>query len=91
MGYAKTKIKDVYPKKVDHMLMEYVKKKRKRKEKREKMHTQRRYATCLQRHVKKNVDSSQLKITKGERVRQKEFIHESPKIVHTLAHLDQVV
>ena len=30
----KPKIKDVYPKKVDHMLMEYVKKKRKRKEKR---------------------------------------------------------
>ena len=83
----KTKIKDVYPKKVDHMLNEYVKKKRKK----EKMHTQRRYATCLQRHVKKNVDSSRLKITKGERVRQKEFIHESPKIVHTLAHLDQVV
>ena len=84
MGLCKKKIKDVYPKKVDHMLMEYVKKK-------EKMHTQRRYATCLQRHVKKNVDSSRLKITKGERVRQKEFIHESPKIVHTLAHLDQVV
>ena len=69
------------------MLNEYVKKKRKK----EKMHTQRRYATCLQRHVKKNVDSSRLKITKGERVRQKEFIHESPKIVHTRAHLDQVV
>ena len=69
------------------MLMEYVKKKRK-----EKMHTQRRYATCLQRHVKKNIDSSPLKITtKGERVRQKEFIHGSPKIFHTLAHLDQVV
>ena len=89
MGLCKKKIKDVYPKKVDHMLMEYVKKKE--KEKREKMHTQRRYATCLQRHVKKKVDSSRLKITKGERVRQKEFIHESPKIVHTLAHLDQVV
>jgi len=44
----KPKIKDVYTKKVDHMLMEYVKKKRK-----EKMHTQRRYATCLQRNVKK--------------------------------------
>ena len=88
-GLCKKKIKDVYPKKVDHMLMEYVKKKE--KEKREKMHTQRRYATCLQRHVKKNVDSSRLKITKGERVRQKEFIHESPKIVHTLGHLDQVV
>jgi hypothetical protein len=43
------KIKDVYPKKVDHMLMEYVKKKKRR----EKMHTQRRYAICLQRHVKK--------------------------------------
>ena len=39
---------------------------------------------------KKNADSSRLKI-KGERVRRKEFIHESPKIVHTLAHLDQVV
>ena len=69
------------------MINEYVKKKRKK----EKMHTQRRYATCLQRHVKKKVDSSRLKITKGERVRQKEFTHESQKIVHTLAHLDQVV
>ena len=27
----KTKIKDVYPKKVDHMLMEYVKKKERKK------------------------------------------------------------
>ena len=40
---------------------------------------------------KKNVDSSQLKITKGEKVRQKEFNHESSKIVRTLAHLDQTV
>ena len=51
-GLCKKKIKDVYPKKVDHMLNEYVKKKRKK----EKMHTQRRYAACLQRHVKKKVD-----------------------------------
>ena len=28
----KPKIKDIYPKKVDHMLMEYVKKKEKRKD-----------------------------------------------------------
>ena len=45
----------------------------------------------LAKACQKNVDSSRLKITKGERVRQKEFIHESPKIVHTRAHLDQVV
>ena len=45
----------------------------------------------LAKACQKNVDSSRLKITKGERVRQKEFILESPKIVHTLAHLDQVV
>ena len=32
MGLCKKKIKDVYPKKVDHMLMEYVKKKEKRKD-----------------------------------------------------------
>ena len=45
----------------------------------------------LAKACQKNVDSLRLKITKGERVRQKEFIHESPKIVHTHAHLDQVV
>ena len=69
------------------MLMEYVKKKREKKR-------------CIPKEgmphackgmSKKNVDSSRLKITKGERVRQKEFTHESQKIVHTLAHLDQVV
>ena len=31
----KTKIKDVYPKKVDHMLMEYVKKKREREKRKD--------------------------------------------------------
>ena len=41
MGLCKKKIKDAYPKKVCHMLR-HVKKK-----KREKMHTQRRYATCF--------------------------------------------
>ena len=41
-----------------------------KKREKEKMHAQRRYATCLQRRVKKNVDSPQLKITKGERVRE---------------------
>ena len=70
------------------MLNEYVKKKRERKKR------------CIPKEgmphackgmSKKNVDSSRLKITKGERVRQKEFIHRSPKIVHTLAYLDQVV
>ena len=58
---------------------------------RENMHTQRRYATCLQRHVKYNNDSPQLEMTKEKKACKKEFIHESPKIVHTLAHLDQVV
>jgi len=50
--------------------------------------------TCLQRHVKKrdeNNDSPQLEMTKEKKACKKEFIHESPKIVHTLAHLDQVV
>ena len=69
------------------MLMEYVKKKEKRKDAYPKKVCHMLAKACQ----KKNVDSSWLKITKGERVRQKEFIHESPKIVHTLAHLDQVV
>jgi hypothetical protein len=34
-GLCKKKIKDVYPKKVDHMLMEYVKKKREREERKD--------------------------------------------------------
>jgi len=37
---------------------------------------------------KENDDSSQLEITKSH---AKEFIHESPKIFHTLAHHDQTV
>ena len=67
---------------VDHMLNEYVKKKRKK----EKMHTQRRYATCLQRHVKKKVDNPFWKESHA-----KKFILKSPEIVQTLAHLDQTV
>jgi len=47
----KTKIKDVYPKKVDHMLMEYVKKKE--KEKREKMHTQKKVCHMLAKACQK--------------------------------------
>ena len=42
-------IKDAYPKKVCHMPTRHVKK----KEKGEKMHTQRRYATCPQGVSKK--------------------------------------
>ena len=38
-----------------------------------------------------NNDSPQLEMTKEKKACKKEFIHESPKIVHTLAHLDQVV
>ena len=51
------------------MLMEYVKKKKRR----EKMHTQRRYATCLQRHVKKNEEERKEPTVdnQGERVMQK--------------------
>ena len=71
------------------MLMEYVKKKRER-EKRKDAYPK-KVCHMLAKACKKNVDSSWLKITKGERVRQKEFIHGSPKIFHTLAHLDQVV
>ena len=49
------------------MLMNYVKKKE-----REKMHTQRRYATCLQRHVKKKEERKEPTVdNKGERVMQK--------------------
>ena len=90
MGYAKNKNKRCLPKEGrPHAHGVCQKKERKRKEKR-----------CIPKEgmphackgmSKKNVDSSQLKITKRERVRQKEFIHESPKIVHTLAHLDQFV
>ena len=62
------------------------KKKRKRKDAYPK-----KVCHMLAKACQKNVHNSWLKITKRERVRQKEFIHESPKIVHTLAHLDQVV
>ena len=48
------------------MLNEYVKKKRKK----EKMHTQRRYDTCLQRHVKKKL-IARVENNKRKRVMQK--------------------
>ena len=68
------------------------------KKKREKMHTQRRYATCLQDMSKKkekkkyiNIAYVQEKNTRREIDHAKEFIHYPPKIFHTLAPLDQVV
>ena len=45
----------------------------KKRKRREKMHTQRRYATCLQRHVKKNEEERKEPTVdnQGERVMQK--------------------
>ena len=62
-----------------------------KKREKEKMHTQRRYATCLQRHVKKNVLIAHVGNNKGRKSHAKEFILESPEIVQILAHLDQTV
>ena len=75
MGLCKKKIKDAYPKKVCHMLR-HVKKK-----KREKMRTQRRYATCFGMSKKRRKDSPlSRKKRKREMVHTKEFIHHPPKI-----------
>ena len=61
----KEEIKDAYPKKVCHMLTRHVKKKRKR----EKMHTQRRYATCPQgmskKRKKENIAHTKKNILQG--------------------------
>ena len=72
--------------------------KRHDKEKREKMHTQRRYATCPQDISKKKRRKKMYiyspcprKNTKKEIDHPMEFIHCPPKIFHTLAPLDQVV
>ena len=86
MGLCKKKIKDAYPTKVCHMLR-HVKKKEK-----EKMHTQRRYATCLgmSKKRKKRKDSPlSKKKEKGEMVHAKGVHTPSTKNIHTLAHLDQ--
>ena len=71
------------------------------KKKREKMHTQRRYATCPQDMSKKRekeerrkyiyIAHVQEKNTKREINHPMEFIRYPPKIFHTLAPLDQVV
>ena len=61
-------IKDAYPKKVCHMPKRHKKKSAK---KREKMHTQRRYATCPQdmskKREEKNIAHLQEKNVQGER------------------------
>ena len=70
------------------------------KKEREKMHTQRRYATCPQDMSKKRRDiyvyiyspcPRKKNNTKREIDHPMEFIHYPPKIFHTLAPLDQVV
>jgi len=71
--------------------------KKKSAKKREKMHTQRRYATCPQdmskkkKRRKKYSPCPRKKYTRREIDHTKEFIHYPPKIFHTLAPLDQVV
>ena len=72
------------------MLMNYVKKKRERKDAYPKKVCHMLAKAC-QKKRRENVDSPQLEMTKEKKACKKEFIHESPKIVHTLAHLDQVV
>ena len=89
-------IKDAYPKKVCDMPKRHEKKESAKK--REKMHTQRKYATCPQdmskkrRKEKNNIQPmSKKKNTRREIDYAKEFIHYQPKIFHTLAQLDQIV
>ena len=55
----KKEIKDAYPKKVCHMLKRHVKKKEEKEK--IKMHTQRRYATCLQGMSKKRKNRKEKK------------------------------
>jgi len=59
--------------------------------KKEKMHTQRRYATCLQVMTKKKKRkySPYKKYYKGEKNHIKEFHPLSTKNIQTLADLDQ--
>ena len=62
-----------------------------KKKEREKMHTQRRYATCPQGMSKKrreNIAHTKKNITR-ERDHMKEFHPPSTKNIHTLALLDQ--
>ena len=61
------KIKDAYPKKVCHMPTRHVKKKR------EKMHTQRMYATHPQGVSKKETEKENISHTKNIK-REREFI-----------------
>ena len=70
------------------MLKEYVKKK---KRKRKYAYTKKVCHMLAKACKNNNNDSPQLEMTKEKKACKKEFIHESPKIVHTLAHLDQVV
>ena len=69
---------------------------REREREREKMHTQRRYATCPQgvskkknRKKRKRKYSPYQKKFIRERIHMKEFHPPSTKNIHTLAHLDQ--
>ena len=74
MWAIQKEIKDAYPKKVCHMLTRHDNKKK------EKMHTQRMYATCPQGMSKKKKDSPHPKeIKEREMVHEKEFIHHPPK------------
>jgi hypothetical protein len=81
-------IKDAYPKKVCHMPTRHVKKKQE-----EKMHTQRKYATCPQgmskKREKKYSPYQKIYMYKGEGIHIQEFHPPSTKNIHTLALLDQ--
>ena len=68
------------------MLNEYVKKKRKK----EKMHTQRHACKGMSKKETKIMIAHSWKYQR-RKSHAKELIHESPNIVHTLAHLDQTV
>jgi hypothetical protein len=72
-----------------------LKKHDKKKKRREKMHTQRRYATCPQdmsrKRERRNIYPMFKKNIRREIDHAKEFIHYQPKIFHTLARLDQIV
>ena len=65
----------------------------KKKEKRERKDAYQKKVCHMLRHVKKKrkerKDSPYPKRRKTEMVHTKEFIHHPPKIIYTLAHLDQ--
>ena len=85
MGLCKKKIKDAYPKEGMPQSSACQKKER------EKMHTQRRYATCLgmSKKTEKRKDSPYPKRKKKRDGSYKGVHISSTKNIHTLAHLDQ--